>query len=229
MLSALYPTSFITSNPFRGISYTRTRGRNAHKKRANIRRKSELTKHFALIFKQLRVFSLTHEMLAQRLYQHFTTKKTRFWPPEVQTTRDVHIAHHPIAEPRATTYATPKCDNAEIPCTRFSTQRSTLSHAPKPRSYHLKDDTFLHNEVRNTRSPHSYKAIIAHPTRQHNLTVTPSLKSWHTRHQTIDCLIRPLCEGTLVGTSLRIFFTGVCFRHRRALLLYMGCYSIYII
>ena len=119
MLSALYLASFITSNPFRGISYTRTRGRNAHKKRANIRRKSELTKHFALIFKQLRVFSLTHEMLAQRLYQHFTTKKTRFWPPEVQTTRDVHIAHHPIVEPRATTYTTPNVALPKYPARDF--------------------------------------------------------------------------------------------------------------
>ena len=37
--------------------YSRTRGRNAHKKRANIRRKSEYTKYFALIFKQLHIFS----------------------------------------------------------------------------------------------------------------------------------------------------------------------------
>ena len=80
-LSHLIHTSSSTATrptPF-GPSLTHTRGRNAHKKRANIRRKSEFAKVLALIFKHLAfiaLFFLTHEMLAHHTTNTSNREKT---------------------------------------------------------------------------------------------------------------------------------------------------------
>lgn len=101
-LSHLIHTSSSTATrptPF-GLSLTHTRGRNAHKKRANIRRKSEFAKVLALIFKHLAFIALFfshtkcwHTIRPTLQIERKPSQNT----PHDYTTRDAHIAHHPLS------------------------------------------------------------------------------------------------------------------------------------
>ena len=101
-LSHLIHTSSSTATrptPF-GLSLTHTRGRNAHKKRANIRRKSEFAKVLALIFKHLAYFALffSHTKCWHTIRPTLPIeRKPSQNSPHDYTTRDAHIAHHPLS------------------------------------------------------------------------------------------------------------------------------------
>lgn len=93
-LSHLIHTSSSTATrptPF-GLSLTHTRGRNAHKKRANIRRKSEYAKVLALIFKHLAYFALfSHTRnVGTPYYQHFKSRENHRKTPHMTIRREMH-------------------------------------------------------------------------------------------------------------------------------------------
>ena len=145
--------------------------------------------------------------------QHSTRKKSHFQPRHGQTTRDVHTCTSP--------YRITPCHNAHhaqgairsILCTRFSTQRSTLFHAPQPRSYRLTKATLSSVAEYVVLAYHTHIRLRLPVCLRHH--VAPTLG-----HRAIFYLIRPLNRGTLMGTSHGIFLFGSCaFVSRRATLL----------
>ena len=130
-----------------------------------------------------------------------------------QTTRDVHTCTSP--------YRITPCYNAHhalgglrrLLCTRFSTQRSTLFHAPQPRSYRLTKTTLSSVAEYVVLAYHTHIRLRLPVCLRHH--VAPTLG-----HRAIFYLIRPLNRGTLMGTSHGIFLFGSCaFVSRRATLL----------
>ena len=188
----LYTTSLSPQTPFRGPSYTRTRGRNAHKKRANIQRKSESTKYFALIFKQLRIFPDARNAGTLHVAQHSTREKIAKQALTAQTTRDAHNAHHPTAEPRATATTT----KVTLWYLARDFQLSTalfLTPCNQEVIIYI-EDTFLSRTRQDTRTLCSYKVEIAWMLTHH---VAPQ------GHRAIFYLIRPLNRGTRNGHLAR--------------------------
>ena len=85
-----------------------------------------------------------------------------------------------------------------ILCTRFSTQRSTLFHAPQPRSYRLPKTTLSSVAEYAVLAYHTHIRLRLPVCLRHH--VAPTLG-----HRAIFYLIRPLNRGTLMGTSHGIF------------------------
>lgn len=138
-LSHLIHTSSSTATrptPF-GLSLTHTRGRNAHKKRANIRRKSEFAKVLALIFKHLAYFALFfshtkcwHTIRPTLQIERKPSQNT----PHDYTTRDAHIAHHPLSynlmltRPNNTNHTAKTASESNI--TPFRHNSTQVQHCP---------------------------------------------------------------------------------------------------
>ena len=138
-LSHLIHTSSSTATrptPF-GPSLTHTRGRNAHKKRANIRRKSEFAKVLALIFKHLAFIALFfshtkcwHTIRPTLQIERKPSQNT----PHDYTTRDAHIAHHPLSynlmltRPNNTNHTAKTASESNI--TPFRYNSTQVQHRP---------------------------------------------------------------------------------------------------
>ena len=74
-------------------------------------------------------------MLARQWYQHLGMKKST---SDHKSSNDKRCTHSTSLYRRTPCLDnTTHSSNVEIPCTRFSTQYGTFSHAPQPRSYHL--------------------------------------------------------------------------------------------
>ena len=136
-------------------------------------------------------------MLAYTEHQHFSKKITRKKPlaPNDKRCTHLHIAISYNPMPRRTPHLGRV---TSILCTRFSTQRSTLFHAPQPRSYHLPKTTLS--------SVAEYAVLAYHTHIRLRLPVCLSI-TWHPTlgHRAIFYLIRPLNRGTHMGTSHGIF------------------------
>lgn len=117
--------SILTLNhQIRGLQLTRTRGRNAHKKRANIRRKSEFAKVLALIFKHLAYFA--------RFFSH--TKCWHTTLPTLQNERKTTTKQYTRLHDERCTYSTSSPIVQSLPLRSLTAPTIQIKH----RQYTLK-------------------------------------------------------------------------------------------
>jgi hypothetical protein len=135
-------------------------------------------------------------MLARQWYQHLGMKKST---SDHKSSNDKRCTHSTSLYRRTPCLDhTTHSSNVEIPCTRFSTQYGTFSHAPQPRSYHL---------LETLSSVMAYMILTHHTHIRRRLPERKRITRHHTGTKQYSALSDPCAKAPLraprLGSSLR--------------------------